>query len=363
MLLDRNIWNYEIAPYLQFVDLYRLKCCNKYLSRCCNLQSKLSNGISKRLCDIFEDNSNEFKALLEQTGAIVSGSFILQSILNENWNSDLDLYVPMHQREKLCNFLYKNIVMRNKYDDGYCWTLEDLQYDDMQTCKIIYHPKIRVCNRYRIDKHKAKIKLWTVDDDHLETFITNTTDLDICRNVYGITGGNEYVKVFRIDQIIDKRTEFKVGKYFTAGLERYFKYQARGFTFTNDLSLMFEKIVRRSGKHLVFWVEQVDEMWYEVIDGDFNNLKLFQHIIIDPKRRKGYPIVPDFILDGHSFKFGPRVKLRDCPDDPANCPFCHYPGYEEHVHCNIKCPVTFCLPETLHFHVSLHDYDLIFIYY
>ena len=369
MLLDKNIINYEIAKYLDICDLYRLKCANRYLSNCFDLSSKLVNTISKRLSSVFRENLNDLKSLLNKTGAVISGSFIIQSILNEHWNTNIDIYVSMKYNEELRDFLHKNIVSLSKYDDGYAnhWIIEDLSYSFMniRKCKTIYHPKIIVHDRYHIGKNKTKINLWGVESENINDFVSKTGDLDIGKNVYGVNSNKEYIKVKTLDQIINRKTEFKISKPFYHGLERYHKYIDRGFTFTNDINLMFDKIIARSGKHFVFWVEQINDTQYEVIDGDINVLKSFPHVTYDPKRRKGYPIVPDFILDGNYFKFGDFVTFSDCPDDPDHCSYCNDPRYTEHVHVNNRCPVSFCFPSDvkLHFHVYLYDYDLIFIYY
>ncbi len=89
MFLDANLWHYEIALHLEFVDLYRLKCSNRYFSNCFDLSSKLVNPIHKRLTFVFENQLDELKSILNWTDAIISGSFIPQSILNENLNTDL----------------------------------------------------------------------------------------------------------------------------------------------------------------------------------------------------------------------------------------------------------------------------------
>lgn len=51
--------------------------------------------IEAKLKPIFTDKYSDFLTLLNHTGSVISGSFILSALLNEHWsNADLDLFIP-----------------------------------------------------------------------------------------------------------------------------------------------------------------------------------------------------------------------------------------------------------------------------
>src|SRR5437868_9219660 len=91
-----------------------------------NIKSNLIYEINFRLNKIFGDKTDDFKQLLKDTNSVISGSFIIQCLLNEYWNTDIDIYIPTignniyqpdelkmtYERSDLDNFMH-NIM---KYD-------------------------------------------------------------------------------------------------------------------------------------------------------------------------------------------------------------------------------------------------------
>ena len=93
---------YRIVDYLHPKDIYNLRLINNQLSSTIKydiININMRKHIRLRLFEIFEINTDKFLDLLEQNQGIISGSFILQSILNERWNgSDIDIYLPSDKK-------------------------------------------------------------------------------------------------------------------------------------------------------------------------------------------------------------------------------------------------------------------------
>jgi hypothetical protein len=54
------------------------------------------NKINNRLLSIFGNRLPALKKIMQKTGCVISGSFIIQCLLDETWkNTDIDFYVPM----------------------------------------------------------------------------------------------------------------------------------------------------------------------------------------------------------------------------------------------------------------------------
>ena len=78
--------------------------------------------INKRLFSLFGDKLPALKKKMQETGCVISGSFILQCLLDVTWkDSDIDFYVPTRDNE---------ITQINEY--GHSKTkMEDFMYYDM----------------------------------------------------------------------------------------------------------------------------------------------------------------------------------------------------------------------------------------
>ena len=96
-ILKGDTFHY-ITDHLSPKDLYHLaKTCQYYHKELEEFfKRKVINTINTRLSDFFGKNLKEFKNQMKITGSFISGSFILQCILDEAWNdSDVDIYTPI----------------------------------------------------------------------------------------------------------------------------------------------------------------------------------------------------------------------------------------------------------------------------
>lgn len=220
------------------------------------------NNINKKLGEIFGDQLNTFKTYLQESGAVISGSFIVQCILDEYWtDSDCDVFVPVKglildqttyrnpitEIEKfMCSLRYPMVEYDNANQYGHVLNREDIAIQwvrtygtcsnnimasvDYMTCcehekmdtlinemkwrwKYVYKRRKydtlnRIENAYvhRLGPAMAKIQFIQVkiEKDHQKMFdyIKKSFDFDICKNVYYIDAqGHETVKVFAIQQI------------------------------------------------------------------------------------------------------------------------------------------------------------------
>lgn len=89
--------------------------------------------VEKRIQKVFGQHTNVFKNLLDTTGAVISGSFIIQAILDEKWeNSDIDVFILNrlyllsyklhHHLGQFCNlYLFENLIFHNMIQVYLCF--------------------------------------------------------------------------------------------------------------------------------------------------------------------------------------------------------------------------------------------------
>ncbi len=199
----------------------------------------INNKIEKRLGNVFGDKLLLFKQLMEETKCFISGSFIIQCILNEEWKgSDVDIYVPTIGNQirvdhspfsKVDDFMYKNMNMKDGYIDSYPevlhsglkWVRNYVDYIYDSNGKQTYEKRVRIqIIGIEISKNISQAV----------QFVEETFDFDICKNVYSFEG--IYVK--NIKEILSKTTSFKSSKLHDSSVNRCKKYEERGFSFLNQ---------------------------------------------------------------------------------------------------------------------------------
>jgi hypothetical protein len=92
-----NVFDHIISKYLTPKDILHLGFADTLLRSKLNLlyiHSQIKKRVFERLRIIFREDYKEFINTMIKTNAIISGSFIIQCVLNEYWdNSDIDIYV------------------------------------------------------------------------------------------------------------------------------------------------------------------------------------------------------------------------------------------------------------------------------
>ena len=87
-----NIYRTNIIPFCLHSPISLFKCKDIINFTNAQIEKSIICTVEERMGKIFGDGITIFKNLLSSTHAVITGSFILQCILNEKWkNSDIDI--------------------------------------------------------------------------------------------------------------------------------------------------------------------------------------------------------------------------------------------------------------------------------
>lgn len=210
--------------------------------------------INRRLKLIFKDYYDEFKKQLQDNQAIISGSFILQCILGEDWeDSDVDIYVPIRNSQSkytyLEDFLYRHLAQieyhcreynNNNIEGTRKYACYNEKYFNKVKCSVNPNTLYRFfSNSYNCiepnTRHIQIIRLNCTSIEEIKKFILNDFDFDIVKNSYYIKDDIEYLTIYNLKDVLSKTTLFKVSQTYLPELNRKKKYEHRGFKFFYDL--------------------------------------------------------------------------------------------------------------------------------
>ena len=254
-LLQYDFIKEEIFGKLTPLGLYNMKLSNKRLNNYITLsivKNSVIREIDTRLSLIFGDKYDDLNKILDETKAVISGSFIIQCILGEYWeNSDIDIYFP----------IINNKEYSNDHGNPY-YELERFLYEDV---KFKLKDSYSAVNRYQRDLSKDKVRIkyirnyGTLTNDiqviqaeikkdryKMNKFINGTFDFDICKNTYHINNGKQNLNILKLYDILNKIAEFKIASRVGSSLERYEKYTKRGFNIINNMT--YEEIANKATK-------------------------------------------------------------------------------------------------------------------
>jgi hypothetical protein len=300
----------DFLIHLKPLELYRLKltCHAFYQAITFNVfNTSIIKQIDKKLKQSLHDVYS-FKQLLQQTQAYISGSFIIQCILNENYDSDIDIYVPLKYDTDMS--LYQNY-----FNDAYCIS-DTRQYnpeDPPQPHNIVrvmtfsYKPmQDELLEGQPIKNHKP-IQIIYVNQDDLSNYFEDTFDFDILKNVYH----QHYVKIKNLNDIINKKCQFQWGpdQNVDKSMQRAYKYKERGFTIINTKSI--HDFVHSI---YVYHVKLIKEDFYTIVDGDLTLLQPISEYIYLTKDY--YKKIPKY----------PKIK-RSVNHNTNKCSHCYDPLY------------------------------------
>ncbi len=246
---------YILADKLECKDLWNLgKIQNK--ERMIDLiVKKGEKEIKTRLQRFLGDKYEQFMEIMNRTGCVIAGSFVLQCLLNEDWESDIDIFVPIEEKilertdcynpvSEIETFLFQNYKMDNYH------AAERYGHD-------IHENKIKWIRTFeRKNNHNFQVVLVEVKTGNIKDFIHENFDFDIVKNVFQ----EEILHIFDYEQVFSKKVEFKVGRRLGSSILRTEKYEKRGFTFFNK---------QMSEKRICELVEHQD---YGIVSGDCGNM-------------------------------------------------------------------------------------------
>ncbi len=234
-----------IVNYLSIKDLLTLQQMPEFLHMDQVIEERILSSIEYRLNKYYGDKTWEFKQLLEQCHGLISGSFLIQCILEEDWSShktDLDIYLPgrdtIEEDERVNRKYWK---WQNNFSD-----LENFLYDfyDQTTTahSACYERDLKkriICVReyyrgkYQEAENKVQIIYVKRKHDQLTEFIESTFDFQICKNWLQFRIGQPQLHITNLREIVEKVTDFEYQFNLASSIRRMKKYEKRGFTFRN----------------------------------------------------------------------------------------------------------------------------------
>lgn len=240
-----NVFNITIKK-LNNEDLGNLrKVSHYYMDR---IDKRIKNNaienINNKLKEyLYEDELKIFKELLSKTGSCISGSFVLQSILQEDWeNSDIDIYIPIHENFPINEFLCFFRSFR-KYYSRVCGENQYMNYGNLIGIFGVIELKLRKIStldeyvavwEFPNTKDYIKLQLIMVDieKDKIEkqnifNYINFSFDLNILKNAYF---GDDTIKIGGdLSHILCKRDKITYTFNPRNIVDRIRKYEKRGF--------------------------------------------------------------------------------------------------------------------------------------
>jgi len=219
--------------------------------------------IHNRLKKILNTKYDSFISIMKKMNCVISGSFIIQCMLNEKWeHSDIDIYVPM---QGICVMETPDRYLKTDVDD---FMYNVVNYDG---CHDNYHGeytnKIKYVRDYFSDGPDRDIfQIIGVDLDinSMKEFIDNTFDFGICKNIYSFNNEDD-IAIPYLGEILGKSTIFtpsgfgscieisreSQSDHFTASIERYYKYVKRGFTFKNKSFITYDMLKPYTSRNIL----------------------------------------------------------------------------------------------------------------
>ena len=313
--------------------------CSKFYDKPCSINwynaykvyMSVTSGLDKKFISIFEniESVNEFKNIMCKTNALISGSFIMQKILGENYKeSDVDIFLSSRQENILADFLDSKMELIGNINIS--------RYREQNSSLIE--------NVIDYEKNGHKIQLICIDVfpniTLVEGFIEEDFDFDMCKNVYYYNKNNcdkGKLVIQRVDQILEKKTEFKISTKVGKTIQRYSKYKERGFTFTNLDNLSYKdlnldlKVDEDGYLYRVIEITRIDEIINDKCAYIANNPNSVKTSTWD----NCYPICR------HPFN---KITFKYNPEE-----------------CHTNCPIIFCNKSNEHYHYLWGGLHYIFI--
>lgn len=252
MNIPQDILEHHLLKALAPRDLFMLRQVNKLYSGLVNgplIYGNLLREINSRLGYVFGERVEEFKQIMKETKSTVSGPFIIQCILGENINNHIDIFVFRGAEGRIDKIMN---------DMGFIHLASQLYHIETLYGSVIV--------RFRDIKDPFDL-LWDIPGDinGQLNMVHNMIDLDIEKNMYYFDReGNERVKIFRVNDICDKRIKFQSYKNGRNTIRNYNMYIAQRFV-PKKLSLA-EVLYVMSNKECKYFVVNAKEIEYRMTD-------------------------------------------------------------------------------------------------
>lgn len=181
-----------------------------------------------RFRDIFGEKYDEFKDVMVRSGALCSGSFIIQCLLNKKWDdADIDIYLP--RSDLLSPPPHSNPT---SLLDAWLVGLGDTYQDYYAANRYGDHMSRGNCitwiRNYSYNNHSLQLIHTNLAVDELDAYIVDNYDFSICKNRFTMAEGPKLL-MEDYDGIMRKEFDFNYAGNFTSSYNRKIKYEKRGF--------------------------------------------------------------------------------------------------------------------------------------
>lgn len=330
---------YNIIDYLKSDDIYNLTQTCQYYKNSLNLsiiKRQTLKEINNKLYELFGNQTIEFKKIIKELECVVTGSFILQSLLGVYWKeTDVDIYIEVDKEDDksktvLDYFLmdkigYKIVKTTSSYSESIAGIHEVRTYDKKDSP---YKIQLIIVNI------KDNIQNYVEGINDLHKYVNGNFDFDICKNIYSINKDNrESLSIFKINDILSRKTKFALNDRNRIGssIVRCKKYQKRGFDFVNRKTLTYKDF-----KHAnIIEVSKIndEDNCYQIINGDMNKLKetIANKRCFYTYNNKSYE---DYIQISDNKLIMNKQVLKPCHDHFGLCLITDL-CCENHVHCHL----------------------------
>jgi hypothetical protein len=237
-----NVFDNLIIGYLDMKDIYNISLVNRQFEKIIDgayIMKTIKSRIEGKLSLIFGKHYDAFVRMMVKYKAILSGSFILQCILNEKWNnSDIDVYVDQ-KYESSFHKDFRRIATYWDEDYDFMYTRAFGHITNVSNFYII-NPNEQIFSKGAIEgvtgtsyAKTTKIQIVTINTSKDYSLIDHTynTGFNVCKNrlIYNSKGKMQlYLKNYR--EAIMKTTTFTI-----ENVDDFFyrieKYSKRGFYF------------------------------------------------------------------------------------------------------------------------------------
>ena len=184
VLTGDTFWE-NIINHLSQLDLYNLSQTCKYYNDKLNLKTNVIKEINSRLLELFGDDYDTFKNILKKTKGVISGSFIIQSILKTYWNdTDIDIYIPI--KNNVLTKIDSTGSMKSEMEDFLYSNMDFWGGTETSDYKDSFEGNIYFVRTYKKNNTKYAVQVMLIDTDveGIHNFIKNDFDFDICKNAY-----------------------------------------------------------------------------------------------------------------------------------------------------------------------------------
>jgi hypothetical protein len=217
---------------------------NRYITKKF-IKSVIISNIHKRLKVVLNEHYDYMIRHIVLNKVIISGSFIIQCILDEYWeDSDIDLYSP-HNNSASYNFLdvFGEKINLYEHNDAYANVLP---------IHTIINNKLSNGQKLQHIYMKESFNSNDILDDSTKIFkshMIGNFDLDICKNMFTIINGKQKLYIHNLNKIIMKKEFATNFGQPDKAMKRIKKYNLRGFDF-NCGNYTFSR--GRINPHLVY---------------------------------------------------------------------------------------------------------------